>query len=221
MAEVSTASRATAAIAVAVAAAGAARAVASSSSSAFSSSSTSSSSSSSPSIAIAAAAIPLAAALVAAVLALTAVRLLFEFAEWARCFYYLGKVRVFFLFPFGFQRARERGGKRRRRTLGEEREREEPVAFAPSLSLFSRFDPPSLAFSRSFSSLLRFHLSRLFFSYKKTTTSKQPQKPSTNKINRSPTRKEVSSAATSSRCSRPTTTALSGAGRATTTAFLR
>jgi len=27
------------------------------------------------------------------VLALTAVRLLFEFAEWARCFYYLGKVR--------------------------------------------------------------------------------------------------------------------------------
>ena len=90
MSEVSTASRATAAIAVAVAGAAAARAVASSSAS--------SSSESTFSSIVSGAGAPLAAALVAAVLALTAVRLLFEFAEWARCFYYLGKVRIFLSF---------------------------------------------------------------------------------------------------------------------------
>ena len=97
MAEVSTASRATAAIAVAVAGAAAARAVASSSAS--------SSSESTFSSIVSGAGAPLAAALVAAVLALTAVRLLFEFAEWARCFYYLGKVRFFLsFFPLSSER---------------------------------------------------------------------------------------------------------------------
>jgi len=97
MSEVSTASRATAAIAVAVAGAAAARAVASSSAS--------SSSESTFSSIVSGAGAPLAAALVAAVLALTAVRLLFEFAEWARCFYYLGKVRFFLsFFPLSSER---------------------------------------------------------------------------------------------------------------------
>ena len=179
MTEVSTASRATAAIAVAVAAAASARAVSSSAASASSVSSTSTIISSSGA--------PLAAALVASVLALTAVRLLFEFAEWARCFYYLGKVRDF---SFLFFSRRELAF--RAVALSKENGESSSLSLPLLLSLSSFFFNPPL---RSLSP----------FSSPSLQNNHSTQK---NKTDRSRTRRAGSSAATSSRCWRPTTTAL-------------